>query len=234
LFKTAAPRAAQTRLMTDQTFTPALGRLAPARFFDRVIALTRDRMWRALVAAYVAPQPGDVIVDVGCGTGTTALLLSRVAPDATVIGIDPDPEVLAVARSKAGAADSGVQWRLGMGDGLADSVGSGRADTMTSSMVLHQCPVAMKRAVLASMFDALRPGGTLVLADFGLQRTWLMRLAFRLVQWADGASDTQPNADGVLPQLISEAGFSGVREVEVIPTVNGSISIYVARKLPTQ
>jgi ubiquinone/menaquinone biosynthesis C-methylase UbiE len=234
LFKTAPPHTAQTRLMTDQTFTPALGRLAPARFFDHVIALTRDRMWRALVTAYVAPQPGDVIVDVGCGTGTTALLLSRVAPDATVIGVDPDPEVLAVARGKAGAAGSGVQWRLAMGDALADSVGSGQADTVTSSMVLHQCPVVMKRAVLASMFDALRPGGTLVLADFGLQRTRLMRLAFRLVQWADGTSDTQPNADGVLPQLISEAGFSGVREVEVIPTVNGSISIYVARKLPAQ
>jgi ubiquinone/menaquinone biosynthesis C-methylase UbiE len=220
--------------MTDQTFTPALGRLAPARFFDHVIALTRDRMWRALVAAYVAPRPGDVIVDVGCGTGTTALLLSRVAPDATVIGVDPDPEVLAVARRKAGSADSGVQWRLGMGDGLSNSVGSGRADTVTSSMVLHQCPVAMKRAVLASMFDVLRPGGTLVLADFGLQRTALMRLAFRLVQWADGASDTQPNADGLVPQLISNTGFSGVREVEVIPTINGSISIYVARKPPAQ
>ena len=50
----------------------------------------------------------------------------------------------------------------------------------------------------------------------------------------DGAAVEPGDADGVLPQLISEAGFSGVREVEVIPTINGSIPIYVARKLPAQ
>jgi hypothetical protein len=58
----------------------------------------------------------------------------------------------------------------------------------------------------------------------------LMRLAFRIVQLADGKEDTQPNADGVLPDLLSECGFSEVREAEVVPTVSGSISVYVARK----
>ena len=69
-----------------------------------------------------------------------------------------------------------------------------------------------------------------MIADFGLQRTRLMRLAFRIVQLADGKQDTQPNADGVLPELLSESGFSEVREAEVVPTVSGSISVYVARK----
>jgi len=55
-----------------------------------------------------------------------------------------------------------------------------------------------------------------------------MRLAFRIVQLADGKQDTQPNADGILPQLMTQAGLRDVREVETVPTVNGSISIYVA------
>jgi ubiquinone/menaquinone biosynthesis C-methylase UbiE len=215
--------------MSTPSFTPALGRVAPAKFFDVVVALTRERLWRALAAMYVAPQPGEVIVDVGCGTGSLALLLSRVRPGAQIVGLDPDPEVLAVARRKADA-DTAVQWRVGMGDALVESLGASSVDTVVSSLVLHQCPLPMKRAVLASMFAVLKPGGRLVIADYGLQRTALMRLAFRIVQLADGKVDTQPNADGVLLVLMSEAGFSDVREAEVVSTVTGSISVYVARK----
>ncbi|PBC70248.1 ubiquinone/menaquinone biosynthesis C-methylase UbiE [Streptomyces sp. TLI_235] len=220
--------------MTEQTFTPALGRFAPTRLYDPVIALMRERLWRSLLAMHVAPRPGDVIVDVGCGTGSLALLLGRVEPQARIVGVDPDREVLAVARRKAAtavaAAGATPEWRVGLGDAVADIVGAGSADAVVSSLVLHQCPLAMKRAVLAAMFAVLRPGGRLVLADYGLQRTRAMRLAFRAVQFADGREDTQPNADGVLPHLMFEAGFRTVREAEVVPTVTGSISVYTARR----
>jgi ubiquinone/menaquinone biosynthesis C-methylase UbiE len=214
--------------MSDDTFTPALGRLAPARFFDVVVALTRERLWRSLTVAHLAPRPDDVIADIGCGTGTLAMFISSVEPQAQVIGVDPDPEVLEVARRKSG--DSGVQWRQGMGDTLAETLGADSVTAIVSSLVLHQCPVPMKEAILASMFTALRPDGRLVIADYGRQRTLLMRKAFRIVQLADGKSDTQPNADGIVPDLIAAAGFHDVREVQVVPTVTGSLSIYVARK----
>jgi ubiquinone/menaquinone biosynthesis C-methylase UbiE len=216
--------------MSENAFTPALGRFAPTRFYDHVVALTRERLWRALAAMYVAPRPDDVIVDVGCGTGSLALLLARVEPRARIVGLDPDPDVLAVARRKAHAADAAVRWRVGMGDALVELLGAGSVNTVVSSLVLHQCPVSVKRAVLASMSAVLRPGGKLVIADYGRQRTRLMRLAFRIVQLADGMEDTQPNADGALPGLMSDAGFRDVREAEVVPTVTGSISVYVARR----
>ena len=211
------------------TFTPVLGRL-PRRFYDPVIALMRERLWRSLVALQVSPRPDDLIVDVGCGTGSLALLLNRIEPKAQIVAVDPDREVLEAAHRKALAVGSAVEWRVGMGDAVAEIVGAGTANTVVSSLVLHQCPVAMKRAILASMFALLRPGGKLVIADYGWQRTRLMRLAFRIVQAVDGRQDTQPNADGILPQLMSEAGFSDVREVEVVSTVTGSISVYVARR----
>ncbi|MGV0747901.1 class I SAM-dependent methyltransferase [Mycolicibacter minnesotensis] len=218
--------------MSEETFTPALGRLAPARFFDYVVALTRERLWRGLTVMHLAPRPGDTILDVGCGTGSLALLAARVEPQANIVGLDPDPEILAVARQKDAESESAgrVRWVTGMGDDLVASVGAESMDGVTSSLVLHQCPMDVKRAILASMFAVLRPGGRLVIADFGWQRTPLMRLAFRFVQFADGKTDTQPNADGVLPELISAAGFTDVREADVVATINGTISIYTARK----
>jgi ubiquinone/menaquinone biosynthesis C-methylase UbiE len=212
------------------SFTPALGRFAPTRFYDPVVALTRERLWRALAAMYVAPTPNDVIADVGCGTGSLALLLNRAEPLARIIGVDPDPDVLATARAKAAATGSAVQWRRGMGDALSEILGLDSVDTVVSSLVLHQCPLAMKQAILLSMHGVLRAGGTLVIADYGWQRTALMRLSFRIVALADGKQDTQPNADGVLPELIEGAGFADVREAEVVSTVTGSLSVYVARK----
>lgn len=206
------------------TYTPALGRLAPVRFYDRVVALTRERLWRALTVAYVAPRAGATIADVGCGTGTLACALARVEPQARIVGVDPDPAVLAVARRRSAA----VRWETGTGDTLAGLLGPGSADVVVSSLVLHQCPLAMKQAILAAAHQVLRPGGRLVIADYGQQRTRAMRLAFRLVQIADGTADTRLNADGGLPRLITAAGFTGVRETEVVPTVTGSISIYVA------
>ncbi|KAA1431264.1 class I SAM-dependent methyltransferase [Mycolicibacter arupensis] len=218
--------------MSDEAFTPALGRLAPARFFDYVVALTRERLWRGLTIMHLAPRPGETILDVGCGTGSLALLAARVEPQATIVGLDPDPEILAVARHKDAESKSAgrVRWVTGMGDALVESVDAESMDGVMSSLVLHQCPMDVKRAILASMFAVLRPGGRLVIADFGLQRTPLMRLAFRFVQFADGKTDTQPNADGVIPELISAAGFTDVREAEVVATINGTISIYTARK----
>ncbi|MFF2117149.1 class I SAM-dependent methyltransferase [Kitasatospora sp. NPDC058184] len=211
------------------TFTPAAGRLALG-LYDPIVSLTRERLWRSLLAMHAAPRPGDVIVDVGCGTGSFAVLLGRAEPQATVVGVDPDPAVLRLARRKAAAAGIEPDFRTGMGDTVDEVVGAGTADTVVSSLVLHQCPLPMKQAVLAAMHRTLRPGGKLVIADYGRQRTAAMRLAFRIVQFADGKEDTQPNADGILPRLIAEAGFEGVREVDTVATVTGSMSFYTARR----
>jgi SAM-dependent methyltransferase len=197
-------RGAQTAT-SQNSYTPAMGRFTPTGLYDPVVALTRERLWRALAVMHAMPRPGDVIIYVGCGTGSLALLLARVEPGAHITGVDPDPDVLDIARRKA-PADAGVRWHVGMGDALVDVAGADTADTVVSSLVLHQCPMPMKRAILASMFAVLRAGGRFVIADYGWQRSTLMRLAFRIVQLADGKEDTEPNARGVLPELMLQAG----------------------------
>ncbi len=119
-----------------------------------------------------------------------------------------------------------------MGDRLAEVAPAGSADTVVSSLVLHQCPLPMKLAILEAMRATLKPGGAMVVGDYGLQRTALMRLLFRQVQMVDGFDLTTPNAQGVPPSLVEAAGFADVEERRVIPTLTGSISPYTAARLP--
>lgn len=84
---------------------------------------------------------------------------------------------------------------------------------------------------LLAMFDRLKPGGHLFIADYGVQPTLATRLAFRLtVQMLDGTTNPQSNANGILPQLIDESGFIGVRLIDRFGTITGSIRILAAQK----
>lgn len=214
----------------DHNFVPALGRSGFTGDYDRVIAvMTRERRWRAALLGLVAPEAGDVIVDVGAGTGSQAIAIKQMAPGARVIGIDPDPMVLALARKKAAAAGVEIEWIQGFGDKV-DVLVDVSANKLLSSLVLHQCDLPVKAAILQAMARTLSPGGILAIADYGLQRTLLMKLLFRQVRALDGWERTGFNAKGILPQLIADAGFDKVEEFRVIQTPTGSISIYTGRK----
>jgi hypothetical protein len=57
-----------------------------------------------------------------------------------------------------------------------------------------------------------------------------MRRLFRIVQAGDGFANTEPNARGVLPDLMARVGFRNVQETLVIPTPTGSVSLYRAER----
>lgn len=210
-----------------EDFTPALGHAALTPLYDLAVALlTREGRWRRALLRQVAPVATDCILDVGCGTGTFVVMLKRVAARATVVGLDPDADVLARASAKAKRAGLDVQFRRG----FARDADREEADftKVVSSLVFHQVPMQEKRDGFGAMYRALRPGGALHIADYGLQRTPLMRAAFRQVQRLDGFDNTEPNAHGVLPGLMADAGFVAIAETDVIPTPTGSISLYRA------
>ena len=209
-----------------QPYTPPLG-TGSTQDYDRAIRLwTRECRWRSAMLEALGPRAGETVVDIGCGTGSFALILKRAQPDLTVVGVDPDAEALAIARGKAAAAHLDIGWRQGFAGDLADET----ADAIVSSLVLHQMPLNGKAATLRAMYRILRPGGRLLIADYGRQRG-LMRRLFRLtVQRLDGVTDTQPNADGVVPRLISAGGFEDVAELLAVPTVTGTIQLITARR----
>ena len=219
-------------MATERDFTPALPWLWA---YDLVIAADpRERTWRGALLRQLDPQPSDSIADIGCGTGTFLVLLGRTAKCAKLVGVDPDERILRRARRKLEAAGIAVALERGYLRDVGALLAGAGVNKIASSLVFHHLSLPEKRAGLSSMYSALRPGGELHIADFGVQRTRLMRGLFRIVQHLDGYRNTQPNADGILPSLMRDTGFEQAQETAVIPTLSGSISLYKAVRPQTE
>ena len=108
-------------------------------------------------------QPGEHVVDVGCGAGLDSLIAARmVGPSGRVIGVDMTPEMLAKARSGAQALGlSNVEFQGGVAEDLPAP--DGWADVVISNGVLNLTPD--KAATLREMARVLKPNGRLQIGD---------------------------------------------------------------------
>jgi len=221
--------------MSDEPTRAAKRDYVPAApqlwLYDFLVAvLARESRWRPALLQQIDPKAEDSIADIGCGTGTLLALIGRIARPAVLIGIDPDQAILERARRKVVKVGTHVEFQVGYARDAAALLDGRRINKIISSLVFHQVPMPEKRAGLAAMCAALVPGGELHMADYGLQRTALMRSLFRIVGAGDGYENTEPNARGVLPELMKEVGLRRVEETAVIPTPTGSISLYRAER----
>jgi arsenite methyltransferase len=123
---------------------------------------TRDvRRRRALVSEALAVQPGERVLDVGCGPGFYAEeLLEVVGPSGSLVGVDASPQMLAVAAKRCERFDN-VAFHEG--DATALPVDEASIDAALCVQVLEY--VADPTAALAQMHRALRPGGRVVVWD---------------------------------------------------------------------
>ena len=217
--------------MSNPAHTPPLGFAALTPLYDLAIAgLTRAAAWRTSLVRHIDPKRGETILDIGSGTGSLGIAVTAAEPGCIFRGIDPDEAAVDMARKKAVLAGSTAIFDVGR-FGEQPAQDHARADKIVCSLVLHQVPLAEKRRLLAAMLDWLQPGGELFIADYGRQPTLALRMAFRLtVQLLDGRADTQPNADGILPRLIEEAGFGKPVVLNAIDTATGRIEILRAEK----
>lgn len=217
--------------MASDSYLPALRFSALTRFFDPFIrmALPEQRFKQRLIEQ-VTLEPRQRILDLGCGTGTLAVLVESAQPAAEVIGLDADPEILAQARSKAEAAGAEVRFDQGLSTELPYEDGS--LDRVLSTLFFHHLTGDEKRRTADEIARVLRPWGELHVADWGAPADPLMRVLFTGVRIFDGFERTRENAAGALPRIFEQAGLAQAMETDRMRTAFGTLSLYSARKPP--
>ena len=127
-----------------------------------------DRRWSTYIQAGVrgtlarlGARPAGAVLDVGCGTGALLAALAQSEPPLGVrlAGLDPSPEMLAVARGKLAPA---VELRVGWAEEIP--YGDATFDVVVSCSVFHYLRRPM--AALGEMARVLAPGGRLVITDW--------------------------------------------------------------------
>jgi ubiquinone/menaquinone biosynthesis C-methylase UbiE len=129
----------------------------PAEVYDELFVPALFAQWGPRIAEAAAIGSGQAVLDVGCGTGVLACAAAeRVGPTGRVVGLDPNEQMLAVARRKSTA----VTWRSGRAETLPFEDGSFDAVVSQFALMFFESrPVA-----IAEMLRVLRPGGRLAVA----------------------------------------------------------------------
>lgn len=214
--------------MTDR-YIPALAYRWLTPLYDPVVQwTTRERAFKTELLRQAHLRAGDQVLDLACGTATLTIAAKQTRPDAEIIGVDGDGEILGRARTKAREAGVALNFDRALSQRLpyADS----RFDTVLSSLFFHHLDRKAKLATLREAQRVLKPGGWLRVADWGRAGNPLMRALFLLVQVLDGFETTADNVAGRLPEFMADAGFVEVSEVRRFATPLGTISLYAARK----
>lgn len=214
----------------DGPIVPALGFDRLTRFYDPVVALTtRERTFKARLLSQMALRPGDRLLDLGCGTGTLAMEAKKRFPEATVTGVDADPEMLVRAREKASrtgmeiAFDRALAQRLPYPDDTFDAV--------TSSLFFHHLDRDVKDQAAAEVARVLQPGGGFHVVDWGPPTDPVMAALFIPIRLLDGFSPTRDNVSGELPRIFRDAGME-TRESGFLRTPFGTLRFYAATTAP--
>ena len=157
-------------------------------------------------------QPGEVVVDFGCGGGIDVILAAhKVGERGKVIGVDFTPQMIERANesvAQAGLHDRVIEFRQASLENT--TLANACADVLISNCVINLCPD--KDAVYREAFRILKPGGRLAISDILLTEPIAADLRERFQSiWAGCTGGAIPEDD--YWRTLKDAGFAEVQIV---------------------
>ena len=187
----------------DDKYIPALSYRFLTPFYDFIQKyVVRDTRYKSLLVVQANIQAGQRVLDLGCGTGTLAIMAKMAQPGAEVVGLDADPDMLKVARYKSELQKVPVTFDVGFTNKLPYPDES--FDRVLSSIMIHHLKTPDKWQTAREVYRVLKPGGQLHIIDFGKPVTWYGKMLGPLLHKFEEAND---NIDGKLPEIFGAPGL---------------------------
>ncbi len=176
----------------------------------------RSRQMRVVALHHAELKPGCAILDFGSGAGDLAFEAERIVEGkGRVVGIDPSPEMVAVASKKAAKRESQVQFQVEAAEKL--SFADNTFDVVISSFVLHHLPADLQTKVFKQLKRVLKPGGLFFAIDMTAQMHGFSHMLHSHLQGDSGDSGAGLNAAA---KALQEVGF---RDVAVVDTFSKDV-----------
>jgi demethylmenaquinone methyltransferase/2-methoxy-6-polyprenyl-1,4-benzoquinol methylase len=202
---------------------------------NHLLSLGLDILWRKRAAQIVAARHPSRILDLATGSGDLALALQRACPSASIVGADFCEPMLRVAQSK------GLSQLL-VADALQLPFANASFDAVTVAFGLRN--MASWNQALAEIQRTLRPGGSLLLLDFGLPpqpwrtpyRLYLHHVLPKLAAWLTAERDAYDYLGQSIesfpsgPQMTQRLETQGFTNAKSLPLLGGIAFIYTALK----
>jgi len=207
----------------QRTYIPAAGHDWLLPFYDPFVKLMGGESAHRQLIDQAQLQPGQRILEIGCGTGNLTVLVKTLYPAVEVVGLDPDPKALDRARRKAERQRVSVQLDRGFADELHYTAES--YNRVLSAFMFHHLNQDEKKQTLHEVRRVLRPGGSLHVLDFGGAHERSDGFLAHLLHRSEHVRD---NSGETILALMREAGFADPTEVAHQRTIFGRIFYYGA------
>ncbi len=131
-----------------------------------LLLLGRERAFRERLVELARLEPGESVLDIGCGTGSLAIAASRqLGGSGSVHGLDASPQMIARARKKA--LEAGVEITFTEGAVEELPFPDQRFDVVLSTLMLHHLAAAGREQCAREVRRVLKRGGRVLMVDFG-------------------------------------------------------------------
>ncbi len=156
-----------------------LNAIAPVTYdaVTRFAAPPNEDKLRQQAISSIKNKPRNIL-DLGCGTGSSTLMLKKAFPQGKVTGLDISPYMLVMAEQKAKQANLVIDWQQGIAE--ASSFDDESFDLISIAFLFHETPVEISQAILQECQRLLKPGGQIIVIDGNQQRLrhtpWLIKL----------------------------------------------------------